>query len=96
MLKVQKTLERSKTIPEGMKKKITPLLNKDSKYSNKMVFGLKVPKELKKIKLGRGDCFSLGADKNGFFVYTHRARSKSYKLYKNIPAKEVKFIGSTA
>ncbi len=96
MLKVQRTLERSRTIPSATKKKIIPLLRNDSMYSNKMIFGLKIPKELKSIKLGKGDCFSLGADKNGFFVYTHRARSKSYKLYTNIPTRDVKFIGSTA
>lgn len=37
---------------------------------------------------------SLGLDKNGFFVYTHRARSKSTKLM-NISVKDIKFIAST-
>ena len=37
----------------------------------------------------------LGADKNGFFVFTHRARSKSYPEIEKIPQKDIKFIKST-
>jgi hypothetical protein len=37
----------------------------------------------------------LGRDKDGFFVYTHRARSKSYEDPHNIPAKDIEFIAST-
>lgn len=43
---------------------------------------------------GHIEC-SLGKDKNGFYVYTHRARSKSYPTPMAIPIKDVKFIGST-
>ena len=38
---------------------------------------------------------SLGADKNGFFVYTHRARSKSYETPADIPNSKIKFIETT-
>jgi len=37
----------------------------------------------------------LGADKDGFFVSTHRARSKSYLEIDKIPQKDIKFIEST-
>ena len=37
----------------------------------------------------------LGKDKNGYFVYTHRARSKSYDCVENIPMKDINFIKST-
>jgi hypothetical protein len=38
---------------------------------------------------------SLGTDNQGYFVYTHRARSKSYPSPEKIPDKAVKFIDST-
>lgn len=38
---------------------------------------------------------SIGQDKNGFFAYTHRARSKSYENQLDIPVKDLKFIEST-
>ena len=38
---------------------------------------------------------SLGADKNGFFVFTHRARSDSYESPEKIPIKDINFIDST-
>jgi len=44
---------------------------------------------------GRYDGTSVGRDKNGFFVTTHRARSKSYESPKDIPSGKIKFIKST-
>ena len=41
------------------------------------------------------DGVSLGKDKNGFFVYTHRARSKSYPTPHKIPKSKIKFIETT-
>lgn len=38
---------------------------------------------------------SVGQDTNGFYVYTHRARSKSYASQDKIPVKDLKFIDST-
>ncbi len=38
---------------------------------------------------------SMGQDKNGVFVYTHRARSKSYKKWENIPKSAIDFVEST-
>lgn len=42
---------------------------------------------------GRG--VGMGIDENGYFVYTHRARSKSYKSELSIPVKVVKWVEST-
>ncbi|NJD76936.1 MAG: hypothetical protein FIB08_07565 [Candidatus Methanoperedens sp.] len=39
--------------------------------------------------------FSISKDKNGYFIHTHRCRSKSYKSLSRIPAKVIKFIKST-
>jgi len=41
------------------------------------------------------DGFSMGIDKNGFYIHTHRARSKSHEKVSQITAKEMKFIDST-
>jgi len=41
------------------------------------------------------DGVSLGKDKNGYFVYTHRARSKSHEKPEGIPIKDIKFIETT-
>ena len=41
------------------------------------------------------DGVSLGKDKDGYFVYTHRARSKSYKTPNLIPDSKIKFIETT-
>ena len=38
---------------------------------------------------------SLGKDKNGYFVYTHRARCNSYPSPEEIPQAKIRFIGST-
>lgn len=38
---------------------------------------------------------SLGHDKDGYFVYTHRCRSKSYETPEKIPKSKIKFIAST-
>lgn len=40
--------------------------------------------------------FSVSKDKGGFFIYTHRLRSKSYKSLSRIPASSIKFIKSTS
>jgi hypothetical protein len=37
----------------------------------------------------------MGIDKNGYFIHTHRARSKSYEKSSDIPLKDIKFIDST-
>lgn len=39
--------------------------------------------------------FSMGVDKNGYYIHTHRARSKSHEKPSQITAKEMKFIDST-
>ena len=38
---------------------------------------------------------SLGADKDGFFCYTHRAASKRHESPEKIPVKEINFIETT-
>jgi hypothetical protein len=38
---------------------------------------------------------SVGKDKAGYFVYTHRWRSKSYKTINGITKKDIEFCEST-
>jgi len=47
-------------------------------------------------KLFGADCgFSVAKDKDGFLIYTHRSRSKSYPKLEDIPISVQKFIEST-
>lgn len=44
---------------------------------------------------GRYEGCSIGRDSDGFFLFTHRARGKSYENVRDIPEKEINFIEST-
>jgi hypothetical protein len=44
---------------------------------------------------GKKRACSLKQDKDGYYVATHRARSKSYKSPDKIPEKAIKFVEST-
>jgi len=39
--------------------------------------------------------FTCKKDKNGYFITTHRARSKSYPKLEDVSMKDIKFIDST-
>ena len=45
-------------------------------------------------KMGEFEC-SLGKDKDGYFCYTHRARSNSYPTPEQIPKSKIEFIEGT-
>lgn len=90
--KVKKSLLQSKSISREMKETISKYLGSGSSYKiGGIVKGLVPPK----IKGKSFDGVSLGADKNGFFVYTHRAASKRYDSPDKIPHSAIKFIKST-
>lgn len=86
-------------IPREIKEKILDLVNSGTRVSKKhpIIHGLTKPtdfnKRVKEHNLPTG--YELGADKNGFFVATHRARSKSYGNAVDIPIDSIKFIDST-
>lgn len=86
---VKDKVKNSRKLPKEMKEKIFPLIMKKGIHGTQYKNG--VVTHLKYSKSGVG----LGADKNGFFVFTHRARSKSYKEIDKIPEKDIKFIEST-
>jgi len=90
----KKTLNLSRKIPQSMKVKIEKYVTSSSRYKNGVLFGLSKPSELSKISR-KSSGVSFGADKNGFFVYTHRCRSKSKDSPLKITKKEIDFVEST-
>ncbi len=65
--------------------KITALIEEANNFKNVPCDGIQEKKG-----------FSCGRDKSGkFFIYTHRARSKSKSSLKDITMKEIDFIDST-
>lgn len=77
-----------------MKVLIAKYLTSSSEYRNGAVYNLRQPDGMSKIssKVSR---VSFGANGDGFFVYTHRARCKSHKDPLKITKKEIDFIEST-
>jgi len=89
------SINKSKKIPKELKNEIIKLVNSNSEYiMGGFIKELTKPKELID-KCDEINGVSLGADKNGFYVYTHRARSKSSKSPEMIPIKAIKFIETT-
>lgn len=70
---------------KGKKKKKTIKEKKDWENVPK-------PDEMKELM---NQC-SLGKDKDGYFAYTHRARTNSYKSPTDIPKSKIEFINSTS
>lgn len=88
----KESIKRSKSIGKEMKDEILKYVSSGSKYrEGGIVTGLTAPKIKGKSFKGVG----MGADKNGFFVYTHRARSKSHPTPEKITKTEIEFIEST-
>lgn len=94
MSDAKKSIQLSRKIPKEMKELILKYTTSSSRYNNGMVFGLRKPAELNKISV-KAKGVSFGANKNGFFVYTHRARCKSHKDFRKITKKEIDFVEST-
>ena len=88
---VKQSIEKSRKLSKEMKEEILKYITSGSRYNEGRIYGLNIPKIEGKSFKG----VSLGADKNGFFVYTHRARSKSYSEPNKIPDSKIKFVEST-
>lgn len=74
---VRKQIQSSRKLSAKMKEDILKYVTSSSRYDNGRVFGLTKPSAMSKISSKVSGC-SMGADKDGFFVYTHRARCKSF------------------
>jgi hypothetical protein len=61
------------------------------------VSGLNLHPDLEKKIKGEGlpSGFSMGVDKGGYYIHTHRARSKSRSNPSGFTQKEIKFVDST-
>lgn len=91
---VETKVSNSKKLSKEMKEKILPLIitsKGGTRYNNGKVFNLKK----QRIEGKSFDGMDLGADENGFFVFTHRCRSKSKPEISKITNKEINFIKST-
>lgn len=83
---VDKVADLLGKLPKAELDKLINLL--ESKSSSKNVTK---PEGLKK----KMDGVSLGQDEKGYYVYTHRARSKSYESPEKIPDSKIKYIETT-
>lgn len=94
---IEVSIKYLKKIPKELKEFAIDHIQSYAKAKNGKVTGLSLHKDLLlKIKEGGyPDGFSMGVDKNGYFIHTHRARSKSYEKAGDIPVKDIKFIDST-
>lgn len=103
---IRDTITRLHKLPKELKEEAVKLVKRykvdghsfwGTRAKNGVVTELELhPDLVKKIKEhGWPSGFSMGVDKNGYFVHTHRARSKSYEAPDKIPAKAIKFIDST-
>jgi hypothetical protein len=91
---VEKSIQSSRKLSAKMKAEILKYVTSSSRYDNGRVFGLSKPSGMSKISSKINGC-SMGADKDGFFVYTHRARCKSFASPLKITKKCIDFIEST-
>jgi len=84
-------------ISKGRKEEALTLLKSYTKAGKSKIFGLNLHPLLRN-KITKGDYpdgFDMGIDKNGYFIHTHRARSKSHESPDKISVREIKFIDST-
>ena len=72
-------------------------LGSRTRASKGKITGLELHTDLKKKIKDKNlpDGFDMGIDKDGFFIHTHRGRSKSYESPEKITEKDIKFIDST-
>lgn len=91
---VKKQIQSSRKLSAKIKEEILKYTTSSSRYDNGRVFGLTKPSGMAKISSKVSGC-SMGADKDGFFVYTHRARCKSFLSPMKITKKCIDFIEST-
>lgn len=80
--KKEEPITESKKAYEKMKKEINAITSSERNEFYKL--------------FGKSTACSLAKDKNGYYVRTHRARSKSYPEIKDIPKKDVEFVRSTS
>ena len=84
-------------IPDEYKEIALTLLQPYTSVKKSVIYELQLHPDLKK-KIKEKDLpdgFSMGIDKNGYFIQTQRCRSKSHPSPDKITIKEIKFVDST-
>lgn len=84
-------------IPKELKEVALEHLKEYTKCIKSKISGLELHKDLKS-KISEKDLpngFDMGIDKDGYYIHTHRARSKSYPSPDKITVKDIKFVDST-
>lgn len=94
---IKKIIMNLKRISADDKNMACSLSQYITKAGNSKISGLLLPEELKVRIESKGypSGFSFGIDQHGYFIHTHRARSKSKDKISGITAEEMKFIDST-
>lgn len=90
-------VKKSRKLNQELKDFAISHLKSYSTYNSGVVTELNLHSNLKK-KIREKELpsgFSMGVDKNGYFIHTHRARSKSFKKPESITIKAIKFIDGT-
>lgn len=91
------TIKNLKKLDKSYKEIAYNYVNDLTSAKNGKIHGLDLHEDLKK-KIKEKELpsgFSMGIDKDGYFVHTHRARSKSYENPSKITVKDIRFIDST-
>lgn len=94
---VRKSIKYLRGVSNELKDVALNHLQQYTKAKKGRVSGLTLHSDLiKKIKekdLPNG--FDMGIDKDGYYIHTHRARSKSHPKPDGVTVKEIKFVNST-
>jgi len=94
---VSDMIKKSRKLSQELKDFAISNLKSYSEYNSGVVTNLNLHtnlrKKIREKELPSG--FYMGVDKNGYFIHTHRARSKSFKKPESITVKAIKFIDST-
>lgn len=92
-----KSIKNLKKLPKEYKEEACKFVQYITNAGDGKVTGLALHPDLKKkIKEKKlPDGFSMGVDKDGYFIHTHRARSKSHPKPDGVTVTEIKFIDST-
>ena len=91
---VNDILSRSRGFSKELKDETSKYVNSATTYKKGKFWHLTLPTVIT-TKYNKARGLGFGADKNGFFVHTHRARSKSKPTPDKIPISAIKFIEST-
>lgn len=92
-----KSIMNLRNLSKEYKEEACKLVKYSTNAKKGVVTGLEIHPDLRK-KIEEGGYpagYSMGVDKNGWFIHTHRARGKSHIKPGAITVKEMKFIDST-